>query len=128
MSHTQEPWRYTPAETEEDDGRIYVTTGANIVGSGSESIFRVDLDEIAGLDDANARRIVACVNACAGIPTEHLVRCNAISAVDEILSERNALKKQRDELLAALGKILYFGDAASSSVAREAIYAVRGAA
>lgn len=50
--------------------------------------------------EANARRIVACVNACAGIPNEDLEMDN--SAFIRVFNERNELVKQRDDLLAAL--------------------------
>lgn len=50
--------------------------------------------------EANARRIVACVNACAGIPNEQL-ECDNIEFV-RIFNERNHLKQQRDELHKAL--------------------------
>ena len=46
---------------------------------------------------ANARRIVACVNACEGIETEELNEYCAVSA-----KEYQDLERQRDELLAAL--------------------------
>ncbi len=65
---------------------------------------------------ANARRIVACVNACEGIPTDHLEKCTATCAVDRILIERDALKVQRDELLAAL-KIIADGNLPDGDIA-----------
>lgn len=50
---------------------------------------------------ANARRIVACVNACAGIPTDHLAD-GCVAELALLASEKlNALTKQRDELLKA---------------------------
>lgn len=52
-----------------------------------------DCDEIY----ANARRIVACVNACEGIPTEVLE-----SGPHRIIQRYAAAERQRDELLAAL--------------------------
>lgn len=47
----------------------------------------------------NARRIVACVNACAGIPTE-LIEEGGFAAVP-VITHRE-VKQQRDKLLAAL--------------------------
>lgn len=55
--------------------------------------------------EANARRIVACVNACVGIPNEQL-ECDNVAFV-KIFNERNALKKQRDALLALLQNDAY---------------------
>ena len=49
--------------------------------------------------EANARRVVASVNACAGIPTAELERAPKLMRTP--LSE---IAKQRDELLAALEK------------------------
>ena len=50
--------------------------------------------------EANARRIVACVNACAGIPIEWV----EAGAVD-IIAHAQDLIKQRDALLSALKAI-----------------------
>lgn len=52
-------------------------------------------DELNG--EANARRIVACVNACAGIGTEYLEHFGATT-----FNDFKRVKHQRDELLAAL--------------------------
>ena len=58
--------------------------------------------EIGSEDDdsviPDARRIVACVNACAGLPTEQLES----SPSDGVLNGVAGLIAQRDELLAAL--------------------------
>ena len=48
---------------------------------------------------ANARRIVACVNACRGLSTIELEEFGLVGAVGTELIE---LEKQRDQLLAAL--------------------------
>jgi hypothetical protein len=115
--HTPEPWRFNEAQ-------------ADIDGQNGEAIavcYWNDDDGEGAL--LNGRRIVACVNACAGIPTDHLERCNAIGAVDEILKERNALKQQRDELLLALIDIIENGLSTSRiRKAREAIAKVKGEA
>lgn len=58
--------------------------------------------------EADARRIVACVNACAGIDTSELelsktTGLNNMAAVHSSFPERlYAIEQQRDELLAAL--------------------------
>lgn len=51
-------------------------------------------------EEISARRIVACVNACAGIPTDKL-EAGSLETVKEIFSSAE-YKQQRDELLAAL--------------------------
>lgn len=55
---------------------------------------------------ANARRLSACWNACAGIPTEALEDGSARAERDELREMTGGtfyeIKKQRDELLAAL--------------------------
>lgn len=53
--------------------------------------------------EVNARRIVACVNACVGVGTEYLEDNGPII---ELVREHNTVLKQRDELLAALEKFM----------------------
>ena len=55
---------------------------------------------VAQHDVANARRLVACWNACDGIPTKWLE-----GGAADILEYSKALKAQRDELLAALERM-----------------------
>ena len=52
--------------------------------------------------DENARRIVACVNACAGLPTEQLES----SPLGGVLNGVAGLIARRDDLLAALEGML----------------------
>ena len=52
---------------------------------------------------ANARRIVACIHACAGISNEDLEMDN--SAFIRVFRELRALKKQRFKLLTAIAAI-----------------------
>jgi hypothetical protein len=54
----------------------------------------------------NARRIVACVNACAGIPTGDLESASVASYWQGVELNRQRLSEQRDELLAALEQAL----------------------
>ncbi len=96
MEHTKEPWNirelgddcFITAAIEPGMAYGPEIMGDDYTGYGGEARKRAD-----------ARRIVACVNACAGIPTEHVERCNAINAVDEIIKERNALTKERNDLV-----------------------------
>ena len=58
--------------------------------------------------EANARRIVACVNACAGITTEQLERSKSL---DEFMRSMKVIEQQRDDLLSALDITLAQHDA-----------------
>lgn len=49
----------------------------------------------------DARRIVACVNACAGIPTDEL-ESFVVNGFARAIADRIQLEKQRDDLLAVL--------------------------
>lgn len=58
-----------------------------------------------------ARRIVACVNACAGMETEHLENQSMLGETlldrfNLLKSEAGKLTKQRDQLLASLKDLL----------------------
>ncbi len=89
QQHTQEPWFIgtPPPNGEQTIGTHYglmvavATTGASVSS------------------EANARRIVACVNACAGISNDVLEQYAALMPAVEHCKE---LEKQRDELLAEL--------------------------
>ena len=59
-------------------------------------------DVSARTSRANARRIVACVNACEGMETEHLENQSLLDRLNPLKSEVGKLTKQRDQLLAAL--------------------------
>lgn len=88
--HTKEPWSHF------NSGR----TNAIYDGGRREIVAWMGFDRSDRSKSehrANARRIVACVNACAGIPTARL-ECGAA----DVLAYSMELKQQRDELLAAL--------------------------
>lgn len=91
--YTPEPWTYY--DDRKSTGRI------EIVGFG-KTVSRIYLS-VPDEDVANARRIVACVNACAGCLTEVLETApigffNSTYGHPKYLEE---ITKQRDELLAA---------------------------
>lgn len=87
--HTQEPW-------ENCGGAICKVTKKE-----NEVDFEVIVDPAKNQEDT--RRIVACVNACAGINTEALEhRVHLLKAEDDQIA---TLTKQRDELLSALERI-----------------------
>lgn len=85
--HEREPWVLGGCS-----GRM-VTTPSGYVGDG----FIADVDT-----KDNARRIVACVNACRGLPTDELEQKGLVAAVGTQLLEADQL---RDELLAALEEV-----------------------
>lgn len=92
MEHTKEPWITKANEVDEhcfevmSDGWYVATTHDGCDGEQNA--------------EANARRIVACVNALAGVPTEWLEGFT-LSNIDNVVQENAGLKQQRDELLAA---------------------------
>lgn len=72
MKHTKEPWRIglcgsevLSVPIESNDGFVHITE--------------------AHPDDA--RRIVTCVNACAGIPTHELEQANYVHAYRKVLKD-----------------------------------------
>ena len=86
--HTPEPWK---SIEEQFHGEVMNFIGDKDGGT---------IGEIYTENDA--RRIVACVNACAGLPTEVLERYKlGVIGVDY-----KSTKQQRDELLAALERSL----------------------
>lgn len=110
--HTAEPWciKCHTCETPSDigEGDDYTIEGADGTPVGFEPYRR---DPKRGSD---ARRLVACVNACAGIPTEDLERhYTSGGGLDEAIEEAglrdhvNAVE-QREQLLAALCLALPF--------------------
>lgn len=83
--HTKEPWIVAHGS-----GTLIIVDGrvpaiAMTIGDGQE---------------ANARRIVACVNACAGIETERLSHGVVLENAQRVALERWDFKAQRDDILA----------------------------
>lgn len=66
--HSAEPWEF---------GSFYASSNltVNFIHAGKE-VFEVrsNADLPIGRNDANAIRIIACVNACAGMPTDEIKR------------------------------------------------------
>lgn len=104
MNHTPEPWEHTgngDIQGREDNG----------YGAGNVDICSVYLRTVEGRTEANARRIVACVNACVGISTDTLEKEKPFSsleaerarwygkAIDRAIMVTR-LELQRDKLLA----------------------------
>ena len=103
--HTKEPWY---ADEQSYDSSNFYIRGSDKNGKrltfGKGAIAHLPRSTIMPTE-ANARRIVACVNACQGISTEEL---EAYKRVDFLSDGLKALtyKQQRDELLAATEQAL----------------------
>lgn len=101
--NTPEPWYLEPSEE---------TTNAYEVKCKGGYYVATAHDAVRGFDDPkeNARRIVACVNACEGISTEQLESWLCMSrpirkSLEELKSEADREGAQRDEMLAVLQMI-----------------------
>ena len=98
--HGNEPWSSVEVTNDEDQLiKIRASNGANIAR------LWIDVDDNHFSDEQreNARRIVACVNACRGLPTDELEQKGLVAAVGTQLLD---VEQQRDVLLAALDEIL----------------------
>ena len=90
MQHTKEPW----------NGKNIPLTASALERVGFYIVFTnnpATKDEA----EANARRIVACVNACEGIPTGVLEKQGMVP-IEQVTHD---IERQRDKLLAALTEI-----------------------
>lgn len=104
--HTKEPWHI--GETTHEEGEFIETA---IMALEGRAAIAVCLDfgfNNLGMRESNARRIVACVNACAGIDTAYL------ESQDNLATYARRMAIQRDELLAAL-KLIIENDGAYGS-------------
>lgn len=99
--HTPTPWQILPEEVDKPYIRIRGTVlggrykVANVLTTVYEGVPQREADETR----ANARRIVACVNACQGISTESLERSDVIASLQ---GELRRLEYLRDFLVARL--------------------------
>jgi hypothetical protein len=116
MSHTKEPWMAWR------DGSDRNLVGPSTNYTVAQCFHTPEVDSC----EANARRIVACVNACAGMPTDVLEDKSILKASAEIM-------QQRDELLSALESLLYEvergmlpNSGPAQDIAREAIAKAAG--
>ena len=91
--HTPEPWRVEIGEQPECIA-VLCTSGL--------AHFEIVSDSQLGDIHADARRIVACVNACAGFSTETLELIASVGGMQHKMTATAAVASQRDELLAAL--------------------------
>lgn len=96
--HTKEPWE---AFTKCPGECCWALRSATKDEHGEKE--EISFPEMSGED---ARRIVACVNACAGMPTDDLEEMVKQGGNVRVLADfANDLLQQRDKLLAALEEI-----------------------
>lgn len=114
--HTPEPWHAGGYEVQCDKG----TTICNMSGWKGEGITR-----------ANASRIVACVNACAGVDTDLLEAGELDKPIMLVMQENKDIKRRCDELMYALdeiSKLPSYRQDECSEMARDAIAKANGGA
>lgn len=93
--HTKEPW-FTDGKRiwRRDPSELY-ENGGDVGGDRPIASANIGWSDNGYPQEANARRIVACVNACQSLHTEWLKS-------NHVAHEFRRLEKQRDELLEAL--------------------------
>ncbi len=106
--HTKEPWHVGS-----QNDALYILDAAPAASNDfpNHDADREVIAKIFGsypVSDANARRIVACVNACKGIKTESLEMEVLSWITDE--TGQSLLQRERDELLAALKAFVRYAD------------------
>lgn len=112
--HTNEPWK---VEYGPDQCITVIGNRSDVAWVFNPAAGLNDTSRSYAVDEANARRIVACVNACQGLDTADLETTGLVSAVGYQLIE---LTKRCDTLVASqaakeLGAILAIGDALTAS-------------
>ncbi len=83
--HTPEPWAFVPWHIEEGPSAVRAPAGHLVCNTAS---------------DIDARRIVACVNACAGIPIEFLESggvAKLVEAASALIANRDANCFEQEE-------------------------------
>ena len=97
--HTIEPWRVAEESFDNDGSHESVIRGLD--GRAAIAVTLEFGPNNPGMREANARRIVACVNACEGIPTGVLEKQGMVP-IEQVTHD---IEQQRDKLLAALTEI-----------------------
>lgn len=124
MSHTPEPW----VLFEVGDRFTHKCPASNDRTSILTIALEDDMQFGAVYNDADAERIVACVNACAGIPTELLALDESPALI--VRDYVSKLRTDNDLLLSTLNKIASFTQTTNllwwQEEARKAIAAVKG--
>jgi hypothetical protein len=98
--HTQEPW--VVGETTHEEGQFIETVIRALEGIAGIAVC-VDFGfSNPDMREANARRIVACVNACAGISTKVLETLEDKTLNEMYKRQETEYQAQRDRLLTEL--------------------------
>lgn len=95
QKHTPTPWGYEHADDRPHEAGLLILWG---------NVCLASVSDLRGDGEANARRIVDCVNACEGITDNELTHGPVVARHRHsyVINEREELKRQRDELLEAL--------------------------
>ncbi|TNI56543.1 hypothetical protein CF126_08800 [Aeromonas dhakensis] len=123
--HGKEPWNAVEVKRDEDELiQIRASNGAIIAR------LWIDVDDKQFSDEQreNASRIVACVNACRGLPTDELEQKGLVAAVGNQLLDLESLC---DDLMVALEEIAGcdpYHHSSAGTIARAAIAKAKGGA
>lgn len=102
QKHTPEPW----AMSTKVDGNWWHISAGNQAIAAVHAASKKRNEPYASMFEANARRIVACVNACAGWETIQLEAMELGSLKESLVR----VMQQRDELLAAIEDFIKYTD------------------
>ena len=100
MSHTEGKLRY------QEESDVYT----HIIRSEQNKYVASCPQGSGGTNEADARRIVACWNACAEISTDTLEMHGFRTVLADLQRQINEQWKERDELLATLRKVVEWND------------------
>lgn len=102
--YTKEPWNV--AEEAFDNDGIHESVIRGLDGRAAIAVTLEFGPNNPGMREANARRIVACVNACEGIPTGVLEKQGMVP-IEQVTHD---IEQQRDKLLDTLKECLPYID------------------
>jgi hypothetical protein len=97
MKHTPEPWEFKDTEMKITGAGDWF--GLQVIANVSP---KMSFTKGMGTQCANAARIVACVNACAGMDDPQVAINQMAYERDKAKQERNKAENQCEELLEAL--------------------------
>lgn len=110
MSHTKEPWIVNGSIRIESEHEHGIVNDGWIIG------------DLSGQDaKENARRIVACVNACEGIPTDDL-EMSPKNGLFNLAEFANKTVIERDQLRELCGELIDAVKNSSTAVYHESVF------
>jgi hypothetical protein len=117
MKHTPEPWQFKDTEMKiTGTGDLFcLQVIANVTP-------KMDFAKGMGTQCANAARIVACVNACAGMddPAKYMEGVTILEKTyHDLQAEKAILRNERDELLAALENLIAWANIKDGSPSQQ---------